>query len=124
LVFLLLEFHVFYKLYLGYSKFLGYSASKNNEFMKSLGKWMHPEWGNPITKEHTWYVLTDKRILTEHFKRINCSLCLWERKIRHVWIMSAERWYRCLIPGNDNINYFLSLKSSVFLTLKLQMLPL
>jgi hypothetical protein len=23
----------------------------------------HPEWGNPITKEHTWYALTDKRIL-------------------------------------------------------------
>jgi hypothetical protein len=20
----------------------------------------HPEWGNPDTKEHTWYVLTDK----------------------------------------------------------------
>jgi hypothetical protein len=23
----------------------------------------HPEWGNPVTKEHAWYVLTDKRIL-------------------------------------------------------------
>ena len=23
----------------------------------------HPEWGNPITKEHTWYALTDKWIL-------------------------------------------------------------
>ena len=22
----------------------------------------HPEWGNPITKEHTWYTLTDKWI--------------------------------------------------------------
>jgi hypothetical protein len=23
----------------------------------------HPEWGNPITKEVTWYALTDKWIL-------------------------------------------------------------
>jgi hypothetical protein len=23
----------------------------------------HPEWGNPIIKEHTWYILTDKWIL-------------------------------------------------------------
>jgi hypothetical protein len=25
----------------------------------------HPEWGNPITKEHTWYALTDKWILAQ-----------------------------------------------------------
>jgi hypothetical protein len=25
----------------------------------------HPELGNPITKEHTWYALTDKWILTQ-----------------------------------------------------------
>ena len=25
----------------------------------------HPEWGNPITKEHTWYALTDKQILSQ-----------------------------------------------------------
>jgi hypothetical protein len=25
----------------------------------------HPEWGNPITKEHTWYVLTNKWILAQ-----------------------------------------------------------
>jgi hypothetical protein len=42
-----------------------YWAIKNNEFMKFLGKWMdlggyHAEWGNPITKELTWYVLTDE----------------------------------------------------------------
>ena len=23
----------------------------------------HPEYGNPITKEHTWYILTDKWVL-------------------------------------------------------------
>jgi hypothetical protein len=45
-----------------------YSAIKNNEFMKFLGKMdgtrkCHPEWGNPITKEHRWYTLTDKWIL-------------------------------------------------------------
>ena len=39
--------------------------------MKFLGKWIelkyHPEWGNPITKEHTWYTLTDKWILAQKF---------------------------------------------------------
>ena len=25
----------------------------------------HPEWGNPITKEHIWYALTDKCILSQ-----------------------------------------------------------
>jgi hypothetical protein len=38
-----------------------YSAIKNNQFMKFLGKWMelekyHPEWGNPITKEYMVYI--------------------------------------------------------------------
>ena len=32
-----------------------YSANKNNDFMKFLGKWM----------EHTWYVLTNKWILAQ-----------------------------------------------------------
>ena len=29
----------------------------------------HPEWGNPITKEHTWYALTDGWILAPKFRR-------------------------------------------------------
>jgi hypothetical protein len=28
----------------------------------------HPEWGNPITKEHTWYAFTDKWILAQKFR--------------------------------------------------------
>jgi hypothetical protein len=28
----------------------------------------HPEWGNQITKEHTWYALTDKWILAQKLK--------------------------------------------------------
>jgi hypothetical protein len=28
----------------------------------------HPEWGNPITKEHTWYALTDKWILAQKLR--------------------------------------------------------
>ena len=28
----------------------------------------HPEWGNPNTKEHTWYVLTDKWILAQKLR--------------------------------------------------------
>jgi hypothetical protein len=27
-----------------------------------------PEWGNPITKEHTWYALTDKWILAQKLR--------------------------------------------------------
>ena len=27
----------------------------------------YPEWGNPITKEHTWYTPTDKWILAQKF---------------------------------------------------------
>ena len=33
--------------------------------MCATGKY-HSEWGNPITKEHTWYALTDKWILTQN----------------------------------------------------------
>jgi hypothetical protein len=45
-----------------------YSAIKNNDFMKFSGKWMAlenilSEVTNSVTKEHTWYVLTDKWIL-------------------------------------------------------------
>jgi hypothetical protein len=28
----------------------------------------HPEWGNPVTKEHTWYVLIDKWILAQNLR--------------------------------------------------------
>jgi hypothetical protein len=28
----------------------------------------HPEWGNPITKEHTWYAVTDKQILAQKLR--------------------------------------------------------
>ena len=28
----------------------------------------HPEQGNPITKEHTWYALTNKQTLAQKFK--------------------------------------------------------
>jgi hypothetical protein len=34
--------------------------------MNGTGKY-HPEWGNLITKEHTWYALTDKWILVQKF---------------------------------------------------------
>ena len=47
-----------------------YSAIKNNEYMKFLGKWM--ELKNiilsevtQITNEHTWYAFTDKWILVQ-----------------------------------------------------------
>ena len=36
-----------------------YPATKNNEFMKFLGKWVELE-NILITKQHTWCALTDK----------------------------------------------------------------
>ena len=41
--------------------------------MKFTGKWMelekyNPESGKSVTKEHTWYVLTDKWILSQKFR--------------------------------------------------------
>ena len=35
--------------------------------MDGTGK-CHPEYGNPITKEHTWYALTDKQILAQKLR--------------------------------------------------------
>ena len=40
-----------------------------------LHEFLHPEWGNPITKEHTWYALNDKWILTQK---------LWIPKIQFI----------------------------------------
>ena len=28
----------------------------------------HPKWGNPITKEHTWYAVTDKWVLAQKLR--------------------------------------------------------
>jgi hypothetical protein len=40
-----------------------YTVIKNEFTDGSRG--YHPELGNPITKEHTWYVLTEKSILAQ-----------------------------------------------------------
>ena len=53
----------------------------------------HPELGNPITKEHTWYTLTDKWILDQKFgipKKYN-SQTTWSsrRKNTTVWILQS-----------------------------------
>jgi hypothetical protein len=49
-----------------------YSAIKSNELMKFFSKWMDLEdfilSGNPVTKEHTLYVLTDKWILAQKLR--------------------------------------------------------
>ena len=31
-------------------------------------RYFKKEWDNPITKEHTWYALTDKRILAQKLR--------------------------------------------------------
>jgi hypothetical protein len=41
-----------------------FSATKNNDCMKFAGNWKyHPERSDSVTKENTWYVLTDKWLL-------------------------------------------------------------
>ena len=50
----------------------------------------HPEWSNPITKEHTWYALTDKWILvrSSEYPRYNLQNT-WNSRRRKtkVWIL-------------------------------------
>ena len=49
-----------------------YSAIKNFEFMKFLGKCMdvkkYPKLDNLVTKKHTWYALIDKWIFAQKFR--------------------------------------------------------
>jgi hypothetical protein len=50
-----------------------YSAIKKQQTYEILRQMdrsggYNPEWGNPITKEHTWYVLTDKWILAQKLR--------------------------------------------------------
>ena len=51
----------------------------------------HPEWGNPDTKEHTGYVLTDKRILdqTSEYLRYNSQTTWSPRRPKCGWIGSS-----------------------------------
>jgi hypothetical protein len=46
---------------------------KNNEFMKIAGKWMevknyHPDLGNNVTKEQTWFVINYNWILDKELR--------------------------------------------------------
>ena len=64
-----------------------YSAIKNNEFMKFLGKWMELESvilikvTQSITKERSWYVLTNKQMLAQKLK-INKLKFTQHRKLK------------------------------------------
>jgi len=51
--------------------------------MKFLGKY-HTEWGNPVTKEHSWYVLTDKWILAQ-------KLRIPKIQLETIWIISRRK---------------------------------
>ena len=54
------------------------------------GTWAyHPEWGNQITKYHTWCVLTDKWILAEKFRisKIHSQTILTSRRKFKVWML-------------------------------------
>ena len=41
----------------------------------------HPEQGNPVTKEHTWYAFTNKRMLVQKLK-INKLQFTLHRKLK------------------------------------------
>jgi len=70
-----------------------YSPTKNNDFIKFLGKWMEQE--NIIlsevtqsTKEYTWYALTDKWILAQKLrspkKQFTDQMKLKKKEDQHV----------------------------------------
>jgi hypothetical protein len=44
-----------------------YEKWGHHEFYRQMGgtRKYHPEWGNPETKGHAWYILTDKWILAK-----------------------------------------------------------
>ena len=44
------------------------TVSGKNLYFNSRVYCYHPEWGNPITKEHTWYALTDKWTLAQKLR--------------------------------------------------------
>ena len=44
------------------------SCMQQNVGQMDVSGGYHPEWGNPITKEVTWYVLTDKWILAQKLR--------------------------------------------------------
>jgi hypothetical protein len=61
--------------------------SHNGVLLSNEKQWIHeilrqmdasgvylPEWGNPITKEHIWYALTDKQIFSQRL-RISKIIC-------------------------------------------------
>jgi hypothetical protein len=56
----------------------------------------HPEWGNPITKEHTWYVLTDKWILVQKLRipKIKFTVHIKFKKKKEDWSVDASALLR------------------------------
>jgi hypothetical protein len=46
----------------------------------------HPEWGNPITKELTWYVLTDKQILAQKLRLPKIQFS------KHMKLKNEDQW--------------------------------
>ena len=51
---------------------LTYSTQWIHEILRQMdgNETYHSEWENPIIKEHTWYALTDKWILTQKLRRL------------------------------------------------------
>ena len=71
----------------------------------------HPELGNSITKEHTWYALTEKWILAQslEYSRYNSqttwSSKWWKTKMWILWsFLGREMGNEILKGGNSEIN--------------------
>ena len=92
-----------------------YSAIKNNEIMKLIHtRKYHPEWSNPVTKEHKLYAFTDKWILapklgipkiqfTDHLKLDKKDSKIWmllsflEGETKYSWEeMHGQNMEHCL----------------------------
>jgi hypothetical protein len=74
-----------------------YSAIKNYEFMKFLGKWMELEniFLNEVTqskKEHTWYALIDKLLLAKKLRILKVQF-MDQMKLKKKEDQSVDRYF-------------------------------
>ena len=72
---------------------LGYWKQWLHEILRQIDRTRkyHPEWGNPVTKEHIWFVLTEKWILAPKFRipKIQFIDHMKLKKKTKVWVLQS-----------------------------------
>ena len=64
----------------------------------------HPEWGKPVTKEVTWYALTDKWILAQKLRILKYNLQNTRKSRRrktNMWILHSSLEYGIKYPWKE-----------------------